>query len=144
MDINRAFFHGYWESNSRLFMAYIFIKRYWRTHIINGTHKMEHSLVSWFPCRSMPGKLAKSHRFDLLHNGNWRSLTGDNRGRVRFFSHHFLGLWPGMMVNHLYFACISICIICTSCIYVYKHALQEGCFFLGAETQLLSITDICE
>lgn len=25
-----------------------------------------------------------------------------------------------------------------------KHALQEGCFFLGAETQLLSITDICE
>ena len=101
---------------------------------------MEHSLVSWFPCRSMPGKLAKSHRFDLLHNGNGRSETGDNRGRVRFFSHHFLGLWPGMMVNHLYFVCISIC---TSCIYIYmhihsmyclkggniKHALQEGCFF---------------
>lgn len=43
---------------------------------------------------------------------------GRQPGEGPIFFSSFLGLWPGMMVNHLYFVCISIC---TSCIYIYIH-----------------------
>ena len=90
----------------------------------------------------VPGQLAKSHRFDLLHHGNRGSEKGDNREGFGFHINSLGALtwnYGNPMLIHQYFVYLKFIYVMLKGGTYEAHSVRKVFFVLGLDT----ITDIC-